>query len=128
MLPVLLCVHWRNDECIMQHKTSFSDIGATGGAQAEGDTLMLTVLTRNWWLVVARGLLGLLFGLAAIVWPRITLTALVLLFGVFAVTHGVLALLALLYIIAAWAILTGSLCCSWRSICTRSSAIRGCWA
>lgn len=56
---------------------------------------MLTMLTRNWWLVVARGLLVLLFGLAAIVWPKMTLTALVLLFGVFAVAHGVLALLAL---------------------------------
>ena len=56
---------------------------------------MLTILTRNWWLVIARGLLGLLFGLAAIVWPKITLTALVVLFGVFAVAHGVLALLAL---------------------------------
>jgi len=56
---------------------------------------MLTMLTRNWWLIVARALLALLFGLATIVWPRITVTALVLLFGVFAVTHGVLVLLAL---------------------------------
>ena len=56
---------------------------------------MLIMLTRNWWLVIARGLLALLFGLAAIVWPHITMTVLVLLFGAFAVVHGVLALLAL---------------------------------
>ena len=72
---------------------------------------MLTMLTRNWWLLVARGLLALLFGLATIVWPRITLAALVLLFGVFAVAHGVLVLLALFDPL--------------RSVCRRMLALEG---
>jgi len=53
---------------------------------------MITRLTRKWWLLALRGMIAALFGLAALVWPGATLTALVLLFGAYALVDGLLAL------------------------------------
>lgn len=51
-------------------------------------------LTRSWWVFVLRGVFAVLFGLAAIIWPGITLGVLILLFGAFALAEGVLAIVA----------------------------------
>jgi uncharacterized membrane protein HdeD (DUF308 family) len=51
----------------------------------------MTNLTQNWWMVVLRGLLAILFGLGAFLWPGVTWLTLVLLFGVYAVIDGVIA-------------------------------------
>jgi uncharacterized membrane protein HdeD (DUF308 family) len=56
---------------------------------------MFELLTRKWWAVALRGLTALLFGLATIAWPNVTLAILVLLYGVFAITDGSLALIGL---------------------------------
>jgi uncharacterized membrane protein HdeD (DUF308 family) len=56
---------------------------------------MFELFTRNWWVVVVRGLLALWFGVAAIIWPGVTLMTLVLLFGGFAIAEGILALIGL---------------------------------
>ncbi len=53
---------------------------------------MVTRLTRKWWLLALHGMIAVLFGLAALVWPGATLTALVLLFGAYALVDGLLAL------------------------------------
>ena len=53
---------------------------------------MVTRLTRKWRLLALRGVVAVLFGLAALVWPGATLTALVLLFGAYALVDGLLAL------------------------------------
>jgi uncharacterized membrane protein HdeD (DUF308 family) len=53
---------------------------------------MLEVITRYWWAVVLRGVAALIFGLVALIWPQITLLALVIVFGAYAVVDGVLAL------------------------------------
>lgn len=52
----------------------------------------LDTLSRNWWLVVLRGVLGIAFGIITVVAPAISLTALVLLFGAYAFADGVLAI------------------------------------
>ena len=55
---------------------------------------MVHVLARNWWLLVLRGVLSVLFGLAAFFWPGPTLLALVLLFGAYALVDGIFAIVA----------------------------------
>src|SRR5215216_2831266 len=55
---------------------------------------MLSVLARNWWALVLRGVFAVLFGLAAFFWPAITLAALVLLFGAYALADGLFAVVA----------------------------------
>jgi uncharacterized membrane protein HdeD (DUF308 family) len=42
------------------------------------------------WGVVLRGIVAILFGLVILVWPGITLRALLLVFGIFAIAAGVL--------------------------------------
>jgi uncharacterized membrane protein HdeD (DUF308 family) len=53
---------------------------------------MVRTLSQNWWLVVLRGVLAILFGIAAFAWPGITLLTLVLFFGVYAMIDGVIAI------------------------------------
>jgi uncharacterized membrane protein HdeD (DUF308 family) len=55
---------------------------------------MLETLSRNWWAVALRGVAAILFGLAALVWPQITLYALVLLFGAYSLVDGAFTLVA----------------------------------
>ena len=54
----------------------------------------MRTLAQNWWALVLRGVLAILFGLTAFFWPDITLLSLVLLFGAFALTDGILAIAA----------------------------------
>lgn len=49
-------------------------------------------LARDWWIIVLRGLVAVLFGVVAFVWPNLTLAALVLLFGAYVLVDGVLGL------------------------------------
>jgi uncharacterized membrane protein HdeD (DUF308 family) len=53
---------------------------------------MLSALTRNWWLAALRGALAVIFGIAAFVWPGLTLDVLVLLFGAYAFIDGIVVL------------------------------------
>jgi uncharacterized membrane protein HdeD (DUF308 family) len=55
---------------------------------------MLAALARRWWVLALRGLLAVLFGIAAFVWPRITATALILVFGAYALIDGAFTVLA----------------------------------
>ncbi len=52
----------------------------------------LEMLVRNWWVVLLRGVAGILFGIFTFVAPGISLAALVLLFGAYAFADGILAI------------------------------------
>jgi uncharacterized membrane protein HdeD (DUF308 family) len=54
---------------------------------------MLQVLIRNWWAFVMRGVLAVLFGLAAFFLPGVTMLSLVLVFAVYAIADGIFAII-----------------------------------
>jgi uncharacterized membrane protein HdeD (DUF308 family) len=49
---------------------------------------MIRVISKYWWVFALRGLIAIAFGLAALVWPALTLGVMVLLFGLFALFEG----------------------------------------
>lgn len=51
---------------------------------------MLSLITGNWWAPVTGGVLSIVLGAVAFIWPSKTLEALVLLFGVYAYLDGVI--------------------------------------
>ncbi len=55
---------------------------------------MFEALVNKWWVFAVRGILGILFGLVALLYPGITLQVLVLFLGIYAGLDGVLALIA----------------------------------
>ena len=54
----------------------------------------MTNLTRNWWLVVLRGVLAILFGVAAFFMPGLAWLSLIVLFGTYTILDGVFAMLS----------------------------------
>ncbi len=55
---------------------------------------MVANLARNWWVLALRGVLGILFGIGAFVWPGATLAALLLVFGAYVFVDGIFAVIA----------------------------------
>lgn len=49
---------------------------------------MLSVIRGNWWAPFCSGVLGIVVGVIALVWPARTFEALVLLFGIYAFVRG----------------------------------------
>jgi uncharacterized membrane protein HdeD (DUF308 family) len=56
----------------------------------------LNTRKRDWWLLAIRGVAAILFGLAALVWPGLTLELLVLLFAIYVLVDGILSIAAFL--------------------------------
>ena len=54
---------------------------------------MLDFLSKNWWVLVVRGVAAVLFGVMTFVWPVITLAVLVLMWGAYALVDGVFAVI-----------------------------------
>lgn len=67
-------------------------IAAAAGREAAPS--IRDLLARNWWAVALRGVVGIIFGIAAFVVPGITLLTLVLLFAAYLLADGVLAIVA----------------------------------
>jgi uncharacterized membrane protein HdeD (DUF308 family) len=53
---------------------------------------MVKTLAKAWWIVALRGVLGILFGIGAFIWPGMTLLVLVAFFGAYMFVDGVVAL------------------------------------
>ena len=58
------------------------------------DMMMRPAYTRHWWALIIRGVVAILFGLAALLWPGLTVVVLVALFGAFALIDGIFAVVA----------------------------------
>jgi len=54
---------------------------------------MITMLSRNWWMVVVRGAAAILFGILVIALPNLALTALIALFAAYALVDGFFAVI-----------------------------------
>ncbi len=54
---------------------------------------MTIVLARNWWSLVIRGFVAILLGAVTLLWPGITVGALVILYAAYALSDGVFSLI-----------------------------------
>jgi len=65
--------------------------------QGVGGTLvapvLLHALAKNWWLLLLRGIAGIVFGVLAFAWPGLTLLTLILFYGAYALVDGVIAII-----------------------------------
>ena len=53
---------------------------------------ILPTLTTYWWALLFRGIAAVLFGLAALFWPGLTLFTLIVFFGAYTLVDGILAI------------------------------------
>ncbi len=53
---------------------------------------MIRFLVENWWTFLIRGVIAILFGLAAIIWPSLTVTILVFVFGAYVIVDGIFSI------------------------------------
>lgn len=56
-----------------------------------------TYLTGQWWVLTIQGIAAILFGIAAVFWPGLTLVSFIYLFGLYLLVAGVVAVLGALF-------------------------------
>ena len=56
------------------------------------DSNISEALARNWWAMALRGVLAIVFGLIALVFPGVTMLSLVIVFAAYALVDGCLRL------------------------------------
>jgi uncharacterized membrane protein HdeD (DUF308 family) len=52
------------------------------------------VLAQNWWVIAIRGVLGIVFGIIALVYTGVTILSLALVFAAYALVDGIFAIIA----------------------------------
>lgn len=57
--------------------------------------MLLQTIQRSWWVLALYGVISILFGIGALIWPLTTALALAWAFGVMALAEGVTSLVAL---------------------------------
>lgn len=55
---------------------------------------VVNVIARNWWAVLIRGIVAIIFGILAFIWPGATILAIGILFGAYAFVDGIFAIVA----------------------------------
>lgn len=58
------------------------------------NTSLVQLLSKNWWLLLLRGLFAILFGVTAFAWPGLTLALLIMIWGAYAGIDGVFSIIA----------------------------------
>lgn len=71
---------------------SAADTPGASAAAAAGPR-MADRLGRAWWLLAVRGVLAIVFGVLAWIWPGITLFVLIIMFGAYALVDGIGAII-----------------------------------
>jgi uncharacterized membrane protein HdeD (DUF308 family) len=76
----------------LQQETMMSDLATTTGPELKARRC--AGLARNWWALEIRGVIAVIFGILAFVWPGVTIASLVLVIGIYWVVDGVFGLVA----------------------------------
>ena len=71
-------------------------IERSGDGDLFGDA-MSARLAQNWWAIVLRGIVAILFGIIALLMPGVTILALTLLFAIYMLADGILAIVAAIW-------------------------------
>jgi uncharacterized membrane protein HdeD (DUF308 family) len=69
-------------------------VAARASGDPAADQQIAKLLAQNWWAFAIRGVLGIIFGLIAILQPGVTMLSLVLVFSAYAFVDGVFATVA----------------------------------
>jgi uncharacterized membrane protein HdeD (DUF308 family) len=77
-----------------QYEEGFRMNTRNTGSAMGGMNAALKQLTDNWWLLLLQGIVSIIFGILALVWPASTLVVLIVLFGWLALINGIIAIIS----------------------------------